>query len=46
MFVPSVGSNSSAPIESDVSVSVSGVHMGLAAVALVVFQTPPLAPPA
>src|SRR3954467_6246935 len=41
LLVASVGSNLSAPIESDPCWSVSGVQVGLAAVALVVFQIPP-----
>jgi hypothetical protein len=41
----SVGSNSSAPIESDGRLSVNGVHVGFAAVAFNVLQTPPLTAP-
>jgi hypothetical protein len=38
-------SNAMAPIESEGMVSVSGVHVGDAAVAFVVFHTPPFALP-
>jgi hypothetical protein len=44
--VASVGSNSRAPMELAAWVSVSGVQLGVAAVALVVFQMPPLTLPA
>ncbi len=43
--VPSVGSNSRAPIDSEDSKSVNGVQLGLALVALIVFQMPPLTAP-
>ena len=42
----SVGSNANALTESDETLSVSDVHVGLAAVAFVVFQMPPLTVPA
>src|SRR5262245_62062405 len=42
----SVGSNSNAPIESDGKLSVNGFQLGLAAVALLVLQIPPLTAPA
>ena len=45
LLVASVGSRSSAPIDSEPSVSVSGVQTGSAEVAFVVFQTPPLTAP-
>src|SRR5262245_31152539 len=44
-LVASVGSNSNAPIESDGKLSLNGVQLGLAAVALFVLQTPLLTPP-
>src|SRR5262245_64560409 len=44
-LVASVGSNSNAPIESDGRLSVNGVQLGIAAVALLVLQTPPLTAP-
>ena len=43
--VASSESNASAPIERDCNRSVSGTHVGLAAAALVVFQTPPFTAP-
>ena len=45
LCVPSEESSVSAPIESERKSSPIGVHAGLAAVALVVFQTPPFAAP-
>src|SRR5262249_8252938 len=41
----SVGSNSNAPIESDGKLSVNGVQLGLATLALPVLQIPLLTPP-
>ena len=43
--VGSLKSNESAPIDCEVTLSVRGVQFGEAAVAFVVFQTPPLTEP-
>src|SRR5436190_3949524 len=46
LFVASVGSSFIAPMESELAASVCGGHVGLALVAFVVVQMPPLTEPA